>query len=239
MTRLLKALGVAISAMAMFAVMASAAHAETGTLTATEYPAFITGEQTVPVVFDIGAGPARTVECAISRMDSTIMGPTDPVTFKPSYTGCISNPGGVPATVTVNNCDYSFGVSKPNTTGVASANTGLLHASLNCLAGPALEIHVYENAARHMENVPTCRYDIATQGPVLAGIYHNVVAAAPTDILATVNATFNAFNTQGPIATCGAMAFQNIPITLTGKYTLRGFKDNAGVEEGQIPIDIA
>ena len=58
------------------------------------------------------------------------------------------------------------------------------------------------------------------------------------DILATVNATFNAFNTQGPIAICGAMAFQNIPITLTGRYTLRGFKDNAGVEEGQIPIDI-
>jgi hypothetical protein len=237
MTRLLKALGIAMSAMAMFAVMASAAHAETGTLTATEYPAFITGEQAGPVVFDIGAGPARTVECAISRMDSTITGPTDPVTFKPSYTACTSN-GGIPATVTVNNCDYGFGVSKPNTTGVASANTGLLHASLNCLAGPALEIHVYENAARHMENVPTCRYDIATQGPVLAGIYHNVVAAAPPDIMATVNATFNAFNTQGPIAICGAMAFQNIPITLTGKYTVRGFQDIEGAEGAQIPIDI-
>jgi hypothetical protein len=237
MTRLLKALGIAMSAMAMFAVMASAAHAETGTLTAAEYPAFITGEQAGPVVFDIGAGPARIVECAISRMDSTITGPTDPVTFKPSYTACTSN-GGIPATVTVNNCDYGFGVSKPATTGIASANTGRLQASLNCPAGEQLEIHVYENAARHMENVPTCRYDIGVQGPVLAGIYHNVVAAAPPDIMATVNATFNAFNTQGPIAICGAMAFQNIPITLTGNYTLRGFKDNAGVEEGQIPIDI-
>jgi len=238
MTRLLKALGIAMSAMAMFAVMASAAHAETGTLTATEYPAFITGEQSAPVVFDIGAGPARTVECAISRMDSTITGPADPVTFKPSYAGCISNPGGVPATVTVNNCDYSFGVSRPNTTGIEFPTTGRLHASLNCPAGPPLEIHVYENAAKHMENVTTCRYDIGTQGPVPAGIYHNVVAAAPPDILATVNATFNAFNTQGPMAICGAMAFQNIPITLTGKYTLRGFQDIEGAEGAQIPIDI-
>jgi hypothetical protein len=239
MTRLLKAFGIAMSAIAMFAVMASAAHAETGELTATEYPAFITGEQVGPVVFDIGAGPARTVECAISRMDSTITGPTDPVTFKPSYAGCISFPGGVPATVTVNNCDYGFGVSKPNTTGIALPTTGRLHASLNCPVGPPLEIHVYENAAKHMENVTTCRYDIGAQGPVLAGIYHNVEMAAPPDILATVNATFNAFNTQGPMGTCGAMAFQNIPITLTGRYTLRGFKDNEGVEEGQIPIDIA
>jgi hypothetical protein len=227
-----------MSAMALFAVMASAAHAETGTLTATEYPAFITGEQVGPVTFDIGAGPARTVECAISRMDSTITEPADPVTFKPSYTGCISFPGGIPATVTVNNCDYGFGVSRPNTTGIELATTGRLHASLNCPFGQQLEIHVYENAARHMENVTTCRYDVGTQGPVLAGIYHNIPAAAPPDIRATVNATFNAFNTQGPIALCGAMAFQNIPITLTGTYTLRGFKDNAGVEEGQIPIDI-
>ena len=57
MTRLLKALGIAMSAVAVLAVMASAAQAETGTLTATEYPAFITGEQAGPVVFDIGAGP--------------------------------------------------------------------------------------------------------------------------------------------------------------------------------------
>jgi hypothetical protein len=227
-----------MSAMAMFAVMASAAHAETGALTATEYPAFITGEQVGPVVFDIGAGPARTVECAISKMNSTITGPTDPVTFKPSYTACISFPGGIPATVTVNNCDYGFGVSRPGTTGIAPPTTGRLHASLNCPFGPPLEIHVYENAAKHAENVTTCRYDIGTQGPVLAGIYHNVVMAAPPDIMANVNATFNGFNTQGPIAICGAMAFQNIPITLTGNYTLRGFKDNAGVEEGQIPIDI-
>jgi hypothetical protein len=238
MTRLIKALGIAMSAMVMLAVMASAAHAATGTLTATEYPAFITGEQASVITFDIGAGPARTVECAVSKMDSTITAAADPVTFKPTYTGCISMPGAVPATVTVNNCDYGFGVSKPNTTGVESPNTGLLHASLNCLAGPPLELHVYENAAKHMENVTTCRYDIGSQGPVLAGIYHNVVAAAPPDIQATVNATFNAFNTQGPMGTCGAMAFQNIPITLTGKYTMRGFKDNAGVEEGQIPIDI-
>lgn len=239
MSRILRALGLSLGAMAaLVAVMAPAAQAETGTLTATEYPAFITGEQFGNVTFDIGAGPARIVECAVSKMDSTITAPADPVTFKPSYTNCISNPGGVPATVTVNNCDYGFGVSKPNTTGIETATTGRLGAALNCPPGQQLEIHVYENAAKHMENVTTCRYDVAAQGPVQAGIYHNV-AANPADILATVNATFNMLNTQGPMMICGGMAFQNMPITLTGKYTLKGYQDlGIAMEGAQIPIDI-
>ncbi len=232
MTRLLKALGAALSATAVLAVMASAAHAETGALTALEYPAIVTGEQGPGATFDIGA---RNVECATSDLSGTLVGPTDPVTLKPIYAGCISNPGALPVTITANGCDYLFGVSKPGTTGIVPITTGRLHAWLNCPAGKQLEIHIYENGAKHAANVSTCTYDVGPQGPVPAGIYHNI-EGPPSDVLATVNATFNGLSTIGPAGFCGANAFENIPVTLTGNYTLRGFQDMAGMEGAPDPI---
>jgi hypothetical protein len=237
MSRIPKALGLALGAMAaMVAVMAPVAHAETGALTAAVFPAIITGEQEPGVTFDIGAGPAFAVECATSDLNSTIVAPTDPVTFKPVYEGCISFPGALPTTVTTNGCDYSIGVSKPGTTGTP-ATTGTMQAWLNCPAGQQLEIHIYENAAKHAANAATCTYDLGSQGPIPAGIYHNT-QVMPSDVLATVNATFNALNTIGPPAICGGMPFQNIPVALTGNYTLRGFEDMAGAEGAQVPIDV-
>jgi hypothetical protein len=52
----------------------------------------------------------------------------------------------------------------------------------------------------------------------------------------TIDATFQAINTIGPAAICGGEAGQVIPATLTGNYTLRGYKDLNGVEGAQIPI---
>lgn len=235
MSRIHKTLVLAMSTMALFAVMASAAHAETGALTAAEYPAIITGEQGPGATFDIGAGPVRTVSCATSDLNTTIVGPSDPVTLKPVYGGCTSEPGGFPATVTTNGCDYSLGVSKPGTTGIENPTTGRMQAWLNCPAGQQLEIHVYENAAMHAANVSTCTYDVGPQGPVPAGIYHNT-PGPPSDVLATVNAPFNGFNTIGPAFICGANGFENVPVTLTGQYTLRGYQDFGFVEGAQIPI---
>lgn len=234
MTRLLKGLAAAMSAMAMFAVLASAAQAETGLLTAGEYPAFITGQQGIGGAYDIGA---RNVECATSDLNGTIGAPADPVTLKPIYANCVSNPGALPVTVTTNGCDYSFGVSKPGTTLIESPTTGRLHVSLTCPAGQQLEIHIYENAVKHGENISTCTYDVPSQGPVFAGIYHNV-AGAPGDVVATVNAPLNALSTIGPAAICGANAFEALPIKLTGNYTLRGYQDFGFVEGAQIPIVI-
>jgi hypothetical protein len=239
MMRKIKTLGLAVGAtLALSAALASAAQAETGALTAPVYPAIVTGQQGPGVTFDIGAGPARTVECATSDLDTTLAGPTDPVTFKPLYAGCISNPGALPTTITTNGCDYSIGVSRPGTTGTPQT-TGLMQNRLNCPAGQQLEIHVYENAAKHAENISTCTYDIGPQGPVPGGIYHNNPGAAPADVVATVNATFNALNTLGPVFLCGGMPFQNIPVKVTGNYTLRGFQEMIGGGEGApIPIDV-
>jgi hypothetical protein len=240
MTRNLKLLGlVAGAVLSMSAVLASAAQAETGILTAQQYPAIVTGEQLGGVTFDVGQAPIRTVSC-VSQLDGTLAnGPVDPVTLQPTYSNCTSEPGGAtPVTVTMNGCDYSLGVSRPGTTG-QPAMTGLMTASIICPAGQQIEIHVYQNAFLHMANVSTCTYDIGPQGPVPAGIYHNTFGGI-TDVDATINAKFTAKSTLGVGgAICGGNPeTTHLPITLTGNYTMRAFQDFAGMEGAQIPLDV-
>lgn len=239
MTRMLKALGLATAAMAaLVAMMAPAAQAETGALTAPVYPAIVTGGQLGGVTWDIGAGPLKTVACGTSDLTSTLAGPTDPVTFVPAYGACVAEPGAMPVTVTTNGCDYSVGVTKPGTTGTPET-TGTMQAAIICPAGQQIEIHIYENAAAHAANVSLCTYDIAPQGPVPAGVYHNVFGN-PNDVVATIKAAFTAKRTVGPEFLCGGGGMlQHLPISLTGNYTLRGFQEFAGGGEGApIPIDV-
>jgi hypothetical protein len=156
----------------------------------------------------------------------------------PKYAGCVAEPAAMPVTVTTNGCDYSIGVSKPGTT-QQPATTGKMQASIICPAGQQIEIHVYENAFAHAGNVPLCSYDIGSQGPVNAGIYHNV-ASNPSDVLATINARFTAKRTVGPEMLCGGGGMlQHLPITHTGQNTLKGFQEFAGGGEGaQIPLHV-
>jgi hypothetical protein len=239
MMRKIKALGLAVGAtLALSAALASAAQAETGVLTAQQFPAIVTGEQQGGPTFDIGAPPFRNVECGTSDLDATLNGPTDPVTFTPTYENCRSEPGFTPVTITMNGCDYTVGFTRPGTTGWP-VTTGGLHAWINCPAGQQIEIHVYENAVRHAENVSTCTYDIGPQGPVPAGVYHNTFIA-PQDVDLTINARFTARSTLGVGgAICGGDPItQHLPITLTGNYTLKGYQDFGGVEGAQIPLDV-
>lgn len=234
MSRVLKVLTLTMSVAALFAITASAAHAATGALTAAEYPAILTGEQEpATTTFAVGS---YNVQCATSTQTGTITGPVDPVTLVPTFANCVAEPGATPVTITTNGCDFSFGVSKPGTTGIGSPTTGWLQAWLNCPAGKWLEIHVYQTASQHMLNVSTCTYDLGSQGPVPGGIYHNTnPVGAPPDVLMTIDATFNAINTIGPAGICGGEPGQIIPATLTGNYTIRAFKDLNGVEGAQIP----
>jgi hypothetical protein len=239
MTRNLKVLALAVGAvLSMSAVLAAAAQAETGVLTAPQYPAIVTGEQAAGMVtFDIGPAPAiRTVSCATSDLNGTLVGPTDPVTLKPAYANCTSMPGFLPATITTNGCDYTVGVSRPGTTG-QPAGTGKLGAAIDCPAGQTIEIHIYENAFMHAANVSLCTYDVLPQPGVPAGIYHNT-PGPPKDVLATFQASFTTRNTIGPAAACGANVNEHLPVTLTGHYTFRGYEDQGGAEGAQIPLDI-
>lgn len=238
MTRILKSLGLAAAAIAaLVAMMAPAAQAETGILTAQQYPAILTAEQAPGVTFDVGEPPLHQVTC-ISKLDGTLFGPSDPVTFQPTYGNCISDPAGTPTTVTLNGCDYNIGFTRPGTTGWGPT-TGTMQARLICPAGQRIEIHVYENAVRHAENVSTCTYDIPPQGPVPAGIYHNTPGGI-TDVDMTINARFTAVSTIGAGGfLCGGDPItQHLPITLTGNYTLRAFQDFGGNEGAMIPVDV-
>lgn len=237
MTRILKSLGVALAAIAaLVAVMAPAASAEPGTLTAPQYPAIVTGQQGLGATFDIGEGPFKQVGCGISTLDATLVAATALATFRPTYENCISEPGADPVTVTMNDCDYRIGFGLPGTTEMPES-TGTMRASIVCPDGQQIEIHVYENAMAHAENVAVCTYDIPPQGPVPAGAYHNV-AGMPDDVLATVKAKFTAVNTIGPAMVCGAAAFNHLPVMLTGEYTLRAFEDIMGVEGAPIDLDV-
>ena len=237
MTRLMKSLGLALGAMAtMVALAAPAAHGATGQLTAGANPAIITGNQVAGPTFDIGMGPLKVVGCEVANLNGTIQGATDPVTLTPVYAGCTSEPGAMPVTVTMNGCDYSFGVSQPGTT-QQPAGTGTLAAWIICPAEQMIKIHVYENAFTHAANMPLCTYDIAGQGPVPAGIYHNV-AGNPGDVVATVKAQFTAKRT-GPEMMCGGGGLMNhLPITLTGNYTLRAFQEAGGGEGAAVPLHV-
>lgn len=228
MTRILRALGFAVcAAAASVAVMAPAAQAEPGLLTAEGFPAIVTGQQQGGVTFDIGAGPLKTVTCE-SQLDATLVAPANPVTFRPTYANCIAQPGAMPTTITLNGCDYRLGFGVPGTTGAAET-TGTIRAAIACPDG-VIEIHVFENAMAHAANEPLCTYDIAPEGPVQGGIYHNT-AGMPDHVTATVSATFTAKSTIGPAMVCGGNMFnQHLPITLKGVYTMRAFEDNNGVE---------
>ncbi|HYJ20688.1 MAG TPA: hypothetical protein VEW07_01545 [Solirubrobacterales bacterium] len=239
MIRNLKALGLAVGAMlTLSAALASAAQAETGALTAPQYPAIVTGEQPGGAVFDIGEPPTGSVTCGSSKLDATLNGPTDPVTFTPTYANCTSDPGFTPVTVTMNGCDYTVGFSRPGTTG-QQFPTGAMHAWINCPVGQQIEIHVYRDEFSHAVNVSTCTYDIKPQGPVPAGTYHNTFVGIP-DVEATINARFTATSTigAGGVICGGDPITQHLPITVTGNYTLRGFPDFGGVEGPQIPLDV-
>lgn len=239
MTRMLKALGLAASAVAaMAALTAPAAQAETGALTAEQFPAILTGQQVAGFTMDIGEGPLKTVTCGTSDLVGTIAQAADPVTLKPVFGACVSEPGAMPVTITPNECDYTVGFTRPGTTG-QPATTGTMQAAIDCPVGQQIEIHIYENAAAHAAGGSLCTYHITAQGPVAAGVYHNVVGM-PNDVTMTVNAAFTAKRTAGPLFLCGgAGEFQHLPIRLTGTYTLGGFQDFEGVEGAPVGLHVA
>jgi hypothetical protein len=244
MSRIFKTLGLAAAAIAaLVAVMAPVAQAETGALTTVGFPSIITGQKVnAGPTFDIGNGPIRTVSCGVSTLETTLEAPAvDPITLRPNYQNCTSEPGGAtPVTVTMNGCDYTIGFGKPGTT-QQPMTTGTMRAGIDCPAGQQIEIHVYGNAFAHAMNVSTCTYDIGPQGPVPAGVYHNTAHAGfVPDVTATVSATFTATSTIGAGgAVCGGNPeTEHLPITLTGDYTMRAFVDAGGNEGGQWPLHV-
>jgi hypothetical protein len=97
----LKTVGLALFAvLAMSAVVASAAQA--GEFTASEYPATITGTQTVKHEFKFQTGE---VICAKATFDGTLEAASETLTITAEYKEC-ATPGVGGVTVKMNSCDY-------------------------------------------------------------------------------------------------------------------------------------
>jgi hypothetical protein len=229
MIRNLKALGLAVVAvLAMSAVVASAAQAEAGTVTAEKYPVTLTGSQVGTNELVVGNG-ARRVSCATANAHGTLAAASTSLTLTPSYSTCTST-GGLPVTVTVNGCDYNLAPTK------VTATTG----NVICPAGKQLVVDVYATAAKHTENVRACEYQIGEQKGLSAGEYHLEGAGTTREITATLNVTnIVTKNTIGSKLLCGLAAGETGTSVLTGTQTLTGEEDPPGAEPKHIGIFIS
>ena len=168
MIRNLKALGLlAIAALALSATFASVAQAEgnkgtfKGGLTPKEWlDTTIVGEQVGTAEDNFFEADGTKVECENSGVSfaGTLDGGTQTtLTITPTYTKCKA--GGLPATVTMNGCDYIF--TQPTT--IAPLGTGKYtgKADLTCPTSTGPIVHVYLNAA-HTINLCTVEIKAGT-----------------------------------------------------------------------------
>ena len=187
--------------------------AQAAKLTATEYPLTLTATQTANVQF-IFAGGIRFVECTEAVLSGTINSENEEITMTPTYGGCYSNGSkNVPVTITTNGCTYQFSFFAKNG----------LTVELRCPPEKKMQIHFYENAAKHLlsqewfTGVPGkkdesfCTYDI---GPQLFGgsmtLAQDNVGTATEDIT-------------------GAIGLNNIAVESTIANTLLCGKAGAGL----------
>ncbi len=215
MTRKLKALGLAsIAVLAMSAVVASAAQATAGTLTAESYTTTLTETQVGTNQWTIGTG-VRVVTCASSLTHGSLAGPAGAVTLRSTYTNCTST-GGLPVTIT-NSCDYITSWTK------VTATTGTEKIDISCPAGKAIVIDVYASAAKHTENVRACEYTIEEQKGLVAGEYHMEGVGTGRDLTTTLNVQkIVTKNAVGSKLLCGIAAGETGTSTITGTETLKG-----------------
>jgi hypothetical protein len=98
-----KFIPVALAAIALVAVFASAAHAST--FTAEKYPATISGTQVGEHVFSIENN--LNVKCQNATFSGTLSAASSTQTINPTYSNCVAF-GFLNSTVNFNGCDYLF-----------------------------------------------------------------------------------------------------------------------------------
>ena len=229
MNRNLKVLGLAlVAALAMSALAASAAPAaHTAFITAGSAgaPAHIDGKQIGQQVFN---RTGREVTCEIANFgeSSTVPGSATSLTLKPEYKNCHAKVLGntLPATVTMNGCDYNFTLTKD--TSPTKYTVGITH--IECTTPNEIQVHVYTSHENHTNNVNACTYNIPEQ-TITGGIeLTNIAGGGGTadDVEAHIDITgqIDSVRTAGTTLLCGAV--NDAAGSLTGKATL--WATNAG-----------
>jgi hypothetical protein len=153
MIRNLKVLGLALVAVfAMSALIASTASAiSQGKFTAKTYPAHIFASDTDDVFTVLG----QELVCSHQTFTGVLAAASTDLTVTPEYTGCENKTNKKTATVTHNECVYTF------TAGTVTSATDV-HGTVDivCPIGKEIEVHVYNN---HAHTSLWCTLVIPTQ----------------------------------------------------------------------------
>jgi hypothetical protein len=210
----MKVLGLALIAVfALSAVAASSAFAAEGVITAGVSNATVTGSQIGKNLFTIGSTGARKVECSVATFKGTLASAASNVSVSPSYSGCITSPGGGPATVSVSSsCSYSLtATTKTNET------TGTGSATVVCSAGGLISIVANSTAGSKI-----CEYTVGGQ----AASGSIAWTSQSSDVLLSLNPKVVVTVSFGSAAACGATAVATTSGTLSGEAT--GTADTSG-----------
>jgi len=212
MTRTLKLLGlVALAVVAVSAVSAAGAQGAVQKIHCTTKPCKITGESAAGILKLTPSG--LTIKCT-AKYESTLTEETvTEATVKAEYTKCKA--AGVAATVDMNSCDFKF-----TSTGEAEATAKV---DINCTtAGDEITITA--------PALP-CTVHIAPQNNLEHVVFTNEGTTEPTDITAHATVTL-------PVKATEAGCEGNTEGHLEDTVTLKGFKDEAGVEGAQVGLHV-
>jgi hypothetical protein len=193
MTRNLKALGLALVAVfALGAVVASAASAQSGTLTSTGPVTIIgtnTGEASANQITMFGG----TTQCPNAKFTShkynvtphTFI-PNDVSTFTitPHFGVCSSKIGAAtfPSTIDANGCDVVFHI-EGTTPGV---DTYTVKSTVVCEAAKHIVITIFATAAKHAANEPFCNLTITENAAGYLGLHATDTTNGKVDTSGTV-----------------------------------------------------
>jgi hypothetical protein len=221
----LKFLGLAMVAIfALGTAAVSSAFAAEGTITAGVSNATVTGSQIGKNVFTIGSTGARKVECSVATTKGTLASAASNVSEVPTYSGCITSPGGGPATVNVSSCSYSF-----TATTKSSATEGAGSASVVCSAGGQISI-----VANSTGGSKICEYSISAQAASGSKSWLSKLKGALKAVLKIIHITVTVKVSVGTLAACGASAGNSTSGTLTGEAELSA--DTSGGAETSLSI---
>jgi len=214
-----------LGAMAMLAAGAAASRAGAATeFTAGKYPAVLTGTQSLHEGIELHKFTfgIRTVECSKAQFSGTLSGASSTVTLTPTYSECTSS--GLPATITMNGCDYVFrGENKVN------GDSFLGSVDLVCPAKSVVELHVYSSLANHAAGTSLCT---ATLSP--AGILNTIRYTNTTEVISDMDVTATVLKIPTAIHGSSLICGNSTTTTYAGGITLRAFEDKSGSEGGQI-----
>jgi hypothetical protein len=227
MTRNLKGLGFALVAVfALSGVVASMAAAKDARFTAESYPATFDGAQLVANVLE---REGRKLTCEVATLSGTITATSaTTVTATPTYSNCHSIILGVkfPATVTMNGCDFLFHLTGELNAGGQETFTAI--SDLVCTTPNEVEVHIYENAAKHAAGTSMCTIKFPWQNSKTTIDLTNKAANPPTTPFHYVEAHINIAGITSSVtptnATCGLNA-HNATSTLKGSATIKGTTD--------------